>query len=630
MTRRTWTLAEMGLLVLAGSCGARSGLDLPSPAVTLDASVRVRVDGSVLLDATGPSDAASPRDATTPIDAVTDGVRSVDAGDASLPPHRDAGLDAGHDAGLDAGRDAGRDAQPDHASPPLVDAPRPLAPLSTSHVTRRAPTLRWVLPTGVTGAIVDLCRDRACTMPIGTPVTVTGASYTVASDLPVGVVYWRLHPWPATDAADATSATWEFHVGPLRAPIDTSWGTTLDVNGDGYADAVVGDDVVQAAYVYLGGASGLATTPAITLKGPPADADWGFGASVASAGDVNGDGYADLVVGAGSGLNGPGRAYVYLGSATGLGATPTTSLVSPHGGDDAFGISVASAGDVNGDGYADVVIGAWDPSGGPGAAYVYLGSAAGLSGTPATTLASPSGSGSEFGESVASAGDVNGDGYADVVVGAGGALRGAGSAYVYLGSSAGLGAAPASTLTGSHPTGGLGFTVASAGDVNGDGYNDLILSDNGAPAVYLGSATGISSASAMTLANPAPADMDFGEPSAGAGDVNGDGYADVVIAGGEASVWVFLGSATGISPMPSATLLIPGLAPSITWVAVASAGDVDGDGYADVIAGVYSIGHAFLYEGGPTPLATSPLVTLGSPPGVAVGTYGVGIFGASD
>jgi hypothetical protein len=137
---------------------------------------------------------------------------------------------------------------------------------------------------------------------------------------------------------------------------------------------------------------------------------------------VNGDGYADVIVGAhgydaGSGVE--GRAYVYHGSAAGLSSTADWT-VEGNQYNCQLGKSVATAGDVNGDGYADVIVGAFIYSNGEtneGRAYAYHGSASGLSTAPAWTAESDQAN-AQFGYSVGSAGDVNGDGYADVVVGA--------------------------------------------------------------------------------------------------------------------------------------------------------------------------------------------------------------------
>src|SRR5262249_27983333 len=145
--------------------------------------------------------------------------------------------------------------------------------------------------------------------------------------------------------------------------------------------------------------------------------------------------------------------------------------------------------------------------------------------------------------SVATAGDVNGDGYSDVVVGApgyGGAgyLLG-GKAYLYLGSPSGLSQSPAWAVAGQSEAAYFGWSVASAGGVNGDGYADVIVgsigccsgifSDGGAALLYLGSAAGLQSTPAWLVKGGAGGFEEFGYSVAGAGDVNGDGYADVVI-----------------------------------------------------------------------------------------------------
>src|SRR6185503_12648564 len=148
--------------------------------------------------------------------------------------------------------------------------------------------------------------------------------------------------------------------------------------------------------------------------------------------------------------------------------------------EDTLGNSVASAGDVNGDGYGDVIVGMenYDNSQvNEGRALVYLGGTVGPTTTAAWSAESNEGS-SHFGRSVASAGDVNGDGYGDVIVGApdhGTPLHNAGAAYVYLGSATGLALDPAWMVKGDRPEARFGYSVASAGDVNGDGYGDIIV-----------------------------------------------------------------------------------------------------------------------------------------------------------
>ena len=175
------------------------------------------------------------------------------------------------------------------------------------------------------------------------------------------------------------------------------------------------------AYVYLGSAAGLAATAAWTAESDQAIAY--FGVSVATAGDVNGDGYADVIVGATATRQRPGerRPRVRLSRLSrGPGGDGRVDGGERPGTYASFGYSVATAGDVNGDGYADVIVGAPCYDNGQsdeGRAYVYLGSAAGLAATAAWTAESDQAC-ADFGYSVATAGDVNGDGYADVIVGA--------------------------------------------------------------------------------------------------------------------------------------------------------------------------------------------------------------------
>ena len=133
-------------------------------------------------------------------------------------------------------------------------------------------------------------------------------------------MFWRAAARRGDDVATTFSPTWQFTVGARSAPVNTSWGTTLDVNGDGFADTVVGAWYVGQmgrAYLHLGGAAGLSIAPAVTLTGTGGSVAM-FGSSTASAGDVNGDGYADVLVGARSARAEAGQVYFYLGGAEGL------------------------------------------------------------------------------------------------------------------------------------------------------------------------------------------------------------------------------------------------------------------------------------------------------------------------
>jgi hypothetical protein len=223
---------------------------------------------------------------------------------------------------------------------------------------------------------------------------------------------------------------------------------------------------------------------------------------VGTAGDVNGDGYDDVIIGApwySNGQSNEGAAAVYHGSATGLSSVP-------NWGDEGdqntalFGTSVGTAGDVNGDGYADVIVGAsWYDNGqtNEGAAAVYYGSAAGLSLVP-SWLGEGNQEAAVFGAAVGTAGDVNGDGYDDVIVGAPLYTNGQtneGAAFVYYGSAAGLSPIAAWLGESDQEEADFGKSVGTAGDVNGDGYADVIVgaysydhgqTDEGAAVVYHG------------------------------------------------------------------------------------------------------------------------------------------------
>jgi hypothetical protein len=417
----------------------------------------------------------------------------------------------------------------------------------------------------------------------------------------------------AVDPSLSLLPLWTAECNQTDAEFGWSVASAGDVNGDGIEDVIVGAHSYDngetdegRAYLYLGSASGFSATPSWTAEGNQAYAH--FGISVASAGDVNGDGYDDVIVGADrydDGETNEGRAFLYLGSASGLSATPSWTA-DGNNWDAFFGISVASAGDVNDDGYDDVVVGAYLYQYGIsriGRAYLYLGSASGLSAT-SSWIAEGDQTGALFGYSVASAGDVNDDGYDDVVVGAYSYDNGEvdeGRAYLYLGSSSGLSVTPSWTAEGNQAGAYFGISVASAGDVNGDGYDDVVVGaswyDNGETQegrayLYLGSASGLSATPSWT-AESDHTEAFFGHSVASAGDVNGDGYDEVVVgalgysnafAVNDGRIYLYLGSALGLSPTPSWTAESDQVDARLGY-SVASAGDVNGDGYDDVIVG---------------------------------------------
>ena len=294
-----------------------------------------------------------------------------------------------------------------------------------------------------------------------------------------------------------------------------------DVNGDGVGDLIVsavvndaGANNAGAAYVVFGG-QGLSGSVSLSAVGTTVQ---GFrltgeaandfsGRSVSAAGDVNNDGFGDLVIGGENvGGSGIGAAYVVLGgqglsgsvSLTDVGTTVQGFQLNGVVAGDQAGRSVSSAGDVNGDGFDDVIVGALGSDLGSlnaGAAYVIFGgqgltgdsSLAGVGTTIGGFRLTGETTGDLAGRSVSSAGDVNGDGFGDVVIGANGEDSGganAGTSYVVFGGQGLTGSITTSDIGGSvagiriigaEVGEGSGGSVSSAGDIDGDGFDDLII-----------------------------------------------------------------------------------------------------------------------------------------------------------
>lgn len=428
-----------------------------------------------------------------------------------------------------------------------------------------------------------------------------------------------------------------YHGTPAGLPTTPTWSITYetnvgsfgmraagDVNGDSYADIMVGISG-YAVLVYHGSPQGVGASAAWTLESNSKEAQ--FGSSVAPAGDVNGDGYADLIVGAPFFENGQrdeGQASVYYGSDAGLPAVPGWTLEGDL--DDAnLGREVASAGDVNGDGYADVIVLANSPR--FVRALLFLGSATGPAATHAWTLA-PDGVGFRLLGAVAAAGDVNGDGYSDVMFGIGELTGSKTSVYVYYGSPGGLQASPSWTVQGDQAGSNFGFALASAGDVNGDGYDDVIIGapgydngqrDEGRAYMYHGAAAGLATIPTW-IAELDLTDAEYGAAVAGAGDIDGDGFDDVIIGLPSASysgalyrgaVVVYHGTINGLAK--SYAWAVGGFAWEYVGSAVASAGDTNGDGYADVVFnGPGCRGWAYLARGSETGLKYPLALTVTS------------------
>jgi hypothetical protein len=398
------------------------------------------------------------------------------------------------------------------------------------------------------------------------------------------------------------------------ALLGSSVATAGDLNGDGYADAVIGmpgwanslggTGAVEFLYGRADGQYTLAVSEQI-LTSEATGFSLALGSAVATAGDINGDGFSDIIVGVGShsnGQSGEGMASVYRGS----GNPPQTSTLWNFAPDNAAraGDSIATA-DVNCDGRSDIIIGAPGFDNGltdQGAVFAFYTPQSVLS-TPTTASASRSyfgnATGAQLGQSVARAGDINDDGCEDVIAGAPGISH----AYLYRGSLSGLPLVASQDLAGTSGTR-FGQSVAGAGDVNGDGLADVVigapldetsvaLADEGVARLYLGSGGGTLVASTWS-AHSGQAGAQLGSSVAIVGDVNRDGYSDVLVGAplytvpfGSFSIAVglvelFRGSPEGPETTPvwsttgGGSLIHTNVGGDLGYI-----GDVDGDGFSD-------------------------------------------------
>jgi hypothetical protein len=382
-------------------------------------------------------------------------------------------------------------------------------------------------------------------------------------------------PFDGFSDVDITDHTGESYFG-------RSVANTGDLNGDGYFDLVIGAYSANKTFVYFGGPSFDGFSD-VDITDHTAEAYFGY--SVANAGDLNNDGYADLVIGA----DGADKAFVYYGGPGFDGISDVD--ITDHTGESGFGGSVANAGDLNNDGITDLVIGTFCAD----KAFVYFGGPS-FDNTSDVTIEDHTDC---FGGRVANAGDLNSDGYTDLVLSALNAEK----AFVYFG---GPSFDNTSDVTIEDHTVELGFgeSVANADDLNNDGCADLVIGANYRQKafVYFGG-PGFDGLSDVNITDHT-AEGGFGYSVANAGDLNSDGYADLVIgAFGASKAFVYFGGPgfDGTSDIDITDHLED--SSSSFGQSVANAGDLNNDGYADLVIGAPHRNKTFVYFG--------PLVSVG-------------------
>jgi ankyrin repeat protein len=391
-----------------------------------------------------------------------------------------------------------------------------------------------------------------------------------------------------------------------------------DVDGDGYDDILVGahkyNNLRGRVYLYYGGPN-MDNTADLILEGQN-EGDW-FGNGVV-CGDIDNDGHADIVIGAGKYSEKRGRAYLYWGSdRKSMDANPDKIFNGEAEEGAHFGAGYPAVYDIDNDGYDDIILGAcasWAPGDGMGRAYLYYGNTKALMDTShdhVFTGEKPKGA---FGYSI-SCGDVDNDGYGDIVIGAGVPGEKRGRAYLYYGGSKSIMDAKADAIFEVDSKVWPGQRVVCV-DQNRDGYDDVVIGargyNNTQGRAYLfhgNSKRSLDTDPDMIL------DGEVGGSYFGAqvacGDIDGDHVNDIVIGARRfgqqiGRVYVYWGKElAGSNPKPNR--IFTGEHPNDEFGYGLACGDVNNDGFDDLVIGAYGYkdkagaqqGRVYLYYGGP-------------------------------
>jgi hypothetical protein len=476
-------------------------------------------------------------------------------------------------------------------------APRPVSP-RVDAVVGDTPRFRWIAPPNTVGVRIEVCLDRACATVVRT-LDAAASAGTAALPLPLPRrrFFWRVRMSGAT-AFGAASAAWPFTVG-LRG---NAQGVS-DTNADGFADVAIGMPGLARIRIFRGQSAGLQDT-SVQLLAASGDPETGYGGRLAWVGDFNGDGASDLLLG----LSAQNELRVLDG-----GGTYGRFVRLLGSGDLGWGLTATAAGDVNGDGRMDVVGGSREaPAGVQNRGLVAFGASDPTAARDGAVFIRAS---AAFSATALGAGDVNGDGFADIAMG----YRFERRVDVFHGSAQGLPASPSTSIPLTLSEAGL--ALGRLGDIDGDGYPEVAVGapgqDTSGVVVLRGGPSGLSTTPWFTYTRATTAR--FADQLDGAGDVNGDGFGDLVVRTPEGFL-LFTGSPRGFE-----TTAMRAVTTTLPLTVVRGVGDVNNDGYGDVLAGAGGRDTVFVYLGGPAGLSPTPSQTLRD---VLASNFGADVAGA--